>query len=373
MIKAIVRFEMGNRKRGKLIQKVKESLKRPIMENQITTEESTSGTEGEEDCAIRLTMRKIDWSPNNAGLNSISYNHIFKVFELAAPAGIVSVLKQKDGLLAIRAKNRRAADAVMKIKSIQGHKVEVAEEQAPRLSKGVAYHTDFRWMTEDEIVEAFLRDKVIQVTKMKRKVVGQIIGPINYTGLIFLTFDAMKPPEQIKLGYLEVNVEKFVPSPLRCFNCLAFGHTKTRCRQQAATCGNCGDDDHISRDDRACGMTCDRPKRCANCNSTAHNTFSKLCIKFKIEQEVIDIKTSSNVSYPEARRILASRQRQQSTRMKVQCECPCFCGKTSKKVSVREAKSFEPMPSTSKRARRNAIDSPPTKFNIFLQNSDSDG
>ncbi|GFY16305.1 uncharacterized protein TNCV_2349501 [Trichonephila clavipes] len=104
-----------------------------------------------------------------------------------------------------------------------------------------------------------------------------------------------KLPSNIKAGYLNCKVRPYIPNPLRCFKCQRFGHSQTSCRGQL-TCSRCASVGHASTD-------CSLEPKCINCLQP-HPSDSKLCPKWKIEKQIQEIKTTQNISYPEARKLI---------------------------------------------------------------------
>ncbi|GFV93336.1 RNA-directed DNA polymerase from mobile element jockey [Trichonephila clavipes] len=102
-------------------------------------------------------------------------------------------------------------------------------------------------------------------------------------------------PSNIKAGYLNCKVRPYIPNPLRCFKCQRFGHSQTSCRGQL-TYSRCASVGHASTDFSL------EPK-CINCLQP-HSSYSKICPKWKIEKQIQDIKTTKNISYPEARKLV---------------------------------------------------------------------
>ncbi|GFT27502.1 uncharacterized protein TNCV_1275941 [Trichonephila clavipes] len=62
-------------------------------------------------------------------------------------------------------------------------------------------------------------------------------------------------------------------------------------------CSRCASVGHASTD-------CSLEQKCVNC-SQPHSSDSKLCPKWKTEQEIQTIKTNGNISYLEARKLIA--------------------------------------------------------------------
>ncbi|GFX06984.1 uncharacterized protein TNCV_1555871 [Trichonephila clavipes] len=77
--------------------------------------------------------------------------------------------------------------------------------------------------------------------------------------------------------------------------CQRFGHLLTSCRGQL-TCSRCASVGHASTD-------CSLEPKCINCLQP-HPSDPKLCPKWKIEKQIQEIKTTQNISYPEARKLI---------------------------------------------------------------------
>ncbi|GFV81577.1 RNA-directed DNA polymerase from mobile element jockey [Trichonephila clavipes] len=77
--------------------------------------------------------------------------------------------------------------------------------------------------------------------------------------------------------------------------CQRFGHSQTSCRGQL-TCSRCASVGHASTE-------CNVQPKCVNCLQP-HPSDSKICPKWKIEKQIQEIKTTKNISYPEARKLI---------------------------------------------------------------------
>lgn len=130
-----------------------------------------------------------------------------------------------------------------------------------------------------------------------RKITVSRDGQTIVTNAMILTFDRPKLPTGIKVGYLKVKVEPYIPNPLRCFKCQKFGHHGSKCRQPEQTCSQKGHD----------GRDCNNQIRCANCLG-AHASFDKECPLWRVEKMVIEYKVINHVSFKEARDTIAPRQ-----------------------------------------------------------------
>ena len=112
-------------------------------------------------------------------------------------------------------------------------------------SKGVIrdYHQDLQDMSDEEIRKELASQGVTKVSRFILKKDNKEIK----TNTLFLNFDAHKPPEKIKIGYCIVNVQPYIPNPLRCFQCQKFGHSKKWCKNKPA-CWKCGSEGHDGSD-----------------------------------------------------------------------------------------------------------------------------
>ena len=63
---------------------------------------------------------------------------------------------------------------------------------------------------------------------------------LKRTNTYVLTFNTPILPKKMKAAYISVNVEVYVPNPLRCYNCQFFGHHESRCTRKKV-CANCGE------------------------------------------------------------------------------------------------------------------------------------
>lgn len=101
------------------------------------------------------------------------------------------------------------------------------------------------------------------------------------------------PPDPVKAAYLCCEVRPYIPNPRRCFQCHRFGHGSQSCCGKP-TCARWGVKAHENE-------RCEKEPHCINCSNN-HGTYSRSCLAWKNENEVLTIKATQNVSYPEARK-----------------------------------------------------------------------
>ena len=129
-----------------------------------------------------------------------------------------------------------------------------------------------------------------------RRIRSRRAGVLVPTHNIVLTFNTLDLPRDVLVGYVRVKVRHYFPSPMRCFRCLRFGHTRDFCRNRP-TCGNCAATDHTS-EDCAAGT-----RKCINCDDSQvpHSAFDSSCPAFLREKEIIAVMVTERVTFREAR------------------------------------------------------------------------
>ena len=230
------------------------------------------------------------------------------------------VKKMKDGSLLIEASRNIQAKHLLDTHSFLDIDVDADAHHSLNTSKGVIrdYHQDLRDMTDEEIKKELESQGVTKVSRFILKKDNKEIK----TNTLFLNFDSHKPPEKLKIGYYIVNVQPYVPNPLRCFQCQKFGHSKKWCKNQL-TCWKCGSEGHDGGDCTA-ETVC-----CLNCKGD-HYASSKSCPVWIQEKEIQRVKTEKSLSYGEARKIVTS----SSTSPSVTTSYASAARSATKKVSV---------------------------------------
>ena len=163
-------------------------------------------------------------------------------------------------------------------------------------SKGIFRCPDLAGVTEEEIVANLASQNV---TAARRITVFR--DNKRNTNTIVLTFNTSILPKCLKVGYLKVLVDMYIPNPLQCYACFKYGHHERSCKLY-------GGDELFKR----CGITCitHDESRCTNeikCVNEAHPSTSRSCKIWKKEKEVVTIKYKEGLSFPEPRKIVEAR------------------------------------------------------------------
>lgn len=230
-------------------------------------------------------------------LKDVSPFSIAKSIERVTGRCLQSWMERKSGHLCVQVKNLAAAERLLRMKCIRvGSNEEIPVEIVScdnlNQSKVLVYCESVINESESVIVKEMADQKVVAVRRITKLVDGK---PKN-TPLLILTIDSICPPEYLKVGLVRVKTRPYFPKPMRCFNCLKFGHIKDKCDKEKV-CQNCSGSFH--------GNECENVPKCVNCGQQ-HATMSKVCPATQKEESICKIKVHHRVSFPEARRIFES-------------------------------------------------------------------
>ncbi|GFV29865.1 putative RNA-directed DNA polymerase from transposon BS [Trichonephila clavipes] len=203
-----------------------------------------------------------------------------------------SIKRLRSGDLLIETISDLQTMSFLLAKTFLNSPVNVSPHKTLNSCRGVISEPDLLSTPESEILEGFSDHSVIQARRITIKKDSNIIP----TKHLILTFNSPKLPTTVKAGYLNCKIRAYIPNPLRCFKCQRFGHSQIACRVQL-TCSRCASVGHSSAD-------CSLEQKCVNC-SQPHSSDSKQCPKWKAEKEIQATKTNRNISYLEARKLIA--------------------------------------------------------------------
>lgn len=173
------------------------------------------------------------------------------------------------------------------------YKINVIEHANLNTCQGIIYCYDLKYLSEEEILTGLQKQKVITVRKIKRKINEDLVD----TALCVLTFKSSHLPTSIDVGFHRVQVKLFIPNPLRCVNCFKFGHPKKFCNSNRV-CALCSETFHDKE-------PCKSGNHCINCEGP-HSNSSKECPRYQREYEIQKIRTTSKLSYFEAKKSFES-------------------------------------------------------------------
>ena len=205
-----------------------------------------------------------------------------------------SVKKLKNQTLLVETTRKAQTENLKKMTSFFGVPVEVTEHTSLNSSKGIIRNPILKQETEENILDYLRPQGVTHVKRFKIKKNHEYVN----TNTLLLTFNSVETPKSLKIFYQIIPVELYVPNPLRCFNCQKFGHHENNCpADDGSVCEKCGtgNHDHLT-------SQCKNPTKCVNCGGN-HISRSSDCEVWKKEKEVMKIKVTQRLTYPEARKI----------------------------------------------------------------------
>ena len=209
---------------------------------------------------------------------------------------VKKVSKMKSGALLVEASRPTQAKMILDTTILINTEVKATAHRSLNTSKGVIrdYGRDLYSMTESDILKELATQGVENVSQFILKKDGKEIK----TNTWFLTFSTPVPPEKLRIGYYFVEVKRYIPNPLRCYQCQEFGHSKKFCKKQLK-CWKCGREGHD-------GSECDSETLCCvNCKGE-HYSSSKTCPVWTLEKEIQRVKTEKSLPYGEARRLVTA-------------------------------------------------------------------
>jgi hypothetical protein len=204
---------------------------------------------------------------------------------------VKSVKKLRSGVILVEAARAGQARNLLRQTSFASIQVKVSEHRSLNTCKGVIRNFELAAMEAEDLKNELSSQGVTAVRNIKQK----RNGTLRNTPAIVLTFASSELPGSIKAGYLCVKVDPFIPNPLRCFSCQAFGHHQSTCKR-TKICPKCslaahGDD------------PCNGPIKCVNCGAD-HPTYASSCPRWIQEKDICRTKITNNITFPEARRIV---------------------------------------------------------------------
>ena len=165
-------------------------------------------------------------------------------------------------------------------------------------SRGIIRCPDLAGVDEAEIVTELSTQNVIEA----RRIRVFRDGIRRDTNTIVLKFRTAILPKTLKVGYMKVPVDLYIPNPLQCYKCFKFGHHERQCNADDH-CKRCGTNEvETSHND-----PCTKPLKCLNCGED-HFSTSRSCRVWQKEKEIITVKYRESLSFAEARKIVFARQ-----------------------------------------------------------------
>lgn len=178
-----------------------------------------------------------------------------------------------------------------------GTKIKIIEHPTLNSTKCVVSCGDVIDLSETELLTELADQGIKEIRRITRK---EGKGRVN-TPTIILTCKGTVAPKTIDFGYIRCKTRPFYPNPMQCYNCWAFGHTRTRCQSKENICGKCSQGHPVTED-----RNCSNAVYCKSCDSNDHALSSRSCPSYKRENDIQRIKVDKGIPYAAARRLYDS-------------------------------------------------------------------
>lgn len=255
--------------------------------------------------------------------------------------GAVKMCKKlKGGELLIQCFNLEQANKIITMKSLSANIfIDVTEHKTLNKTKGTIYTNEISYLSDAELLTE-LKDQnenIIEIKRFKRRDDNTKALTNEDSGLYLLTFNCPELPERVHIGYNSVQIRDYIPNPVRCFKCFAFGHVADNCSSQTKLCPHCSGMEHTETNESGKRELCSRPAKCVNCKE-AHNSLYRKCEVFKKEFTIQKIRITQKKTMFEARkeysRLNPLPTSFASTLKSCSCKCTCQDQKKTTKTTT---------------------------------------
>lgn len=214
---------------------------------------------------------------------------------------ISSAYNENRGMtMVLKVRNEKQAQQLKKMtKLIDGTDIVVTDHPTLNQTRVVVSCSRVIGMSEADLTEELKDQGVIGVRKFTR----MVNGTRTETASMVLTIQGTVRPEYIYFGYQRCEARLYVPSPMLCYNCYEYGHSKTKCGN-ATVCRHCSTS-HETTTDAEGRQSCQKAAFCKNCEGR-HGPGSKECPKFKQEAEIARLRTEKKISFAEAKQLVTA-------------------------------------------------------------------
>ena len=149
-----------------------------------------------------------------------------------------SFKKLKRGSLLVEVEKATHAQNLLKLQHFFNIPSKCTPNYSLNSSKGIIRCPDLADVSDDDITSELSNQNV----RAARRIRVFRDGVRRPTNTIVLTFGTSILPKSLKVGYLGVAVDLYIPNPLQCYCCYKFGHHENRGKldQGEDLCRRCG-------------------------------------------------------------------------------------------------------------------------------------
>ena len=248
------------------------------------TQNPRSGNFSEE-CPAYLVIEAVNTEVNLNEISMVKRSRELKAF-CGEPKKVSRSSKKAMQIACVDGSQSRK---LLTMKTFAENQVTVTSHRFLNESKGVVSHFELISCTEEEIKEETFPLGVTYVKRLFKKVDGTFISSSS----VVLTFNTPNTPTSIKIGWVTLQIHPYIELPRRCRKCQRFGHGKNNCKQHQV-CPRCSGPHNNDN------FTCQNQPLCNNCGGP-HGAYASSCPKYKFEAEVLSVRSSQKLSFPDAR------------------------------------------------------------------------
>ena len=139
---------------------------------------------------------------------------IDKGFQALISGRLRSIKRLRNGTFLVECDTKKQSDLLLKSHKLVDRPMKVSIHPTLNSSRGVIRCRELAGMSETDIRDELSEQGVTLVKRIRRKEENQE----KDTNTLFLTFCSANLPKDIRIGYLRVKVDPFIPNPLRALN-----------------------------------------------------------------------------------------------------------------------------------------------------------
>lgn len=201
---------------------------------------------------------------------------------------------------------------------IDGTEVMITEHPQLNTTKCVVSNYDSVGLSDAYLKEQLASQGVRDIRRIQKR---NSAGVPENTPTMILSIVGTVIPEHIDFGWTRCKTRSFYPSPMLCYHCWEYGHTRKRCQETHQICGTCsqvhpednilnGSNSRNAEDDEFSNKKphCTNHPFCKNCKSNGHAVSSRKCPVYSKETAIQHIRIDMGYSYPQARREYEAQQ-----------------------------------------------------------------
>lgn len=263
---------------------------------------------------LRRKLDKSNVSENERNQNAALPNpfvvgaSIRQVIGVKEASSIETTREGRGSRYLLRTSSRSIAEKLTKITKLSdGSDIEIIAHPTLNTVQGVVFEPDTINVDEEKIQKELESQGVHTVRRIKKRINGKLIN----TPLLVLSISGTILPEYVYFGLLRIPLRQYYPSPMMCFHCGHYGHSRKFC-QQTGICLRCSTSHDILD-----GEQCENDPKCLHCKG-GHSVSSRDCPKFKEEEKIIRLKIDRRISHAEAKRICSLESRTEGFKNVVQ-------------------------------------------------------